>query len=266
MINVAVSGAAGRMGRLVVRAVAAAPDALLSGALEAAGNPALGLDAGELAGLAPIGVAVVDDPAIAVAGASVCIDFSSPAGALAAAGAAAAAGCAVLVATTGLSPEQKKRIEALSKKVPVLIASNTSLGMNLVFALAERAAAALSSYHAEIVEAHHARKKDSPSGTALRLAESVASARGWNLDEVAVYGRHGKTGERGDRELGIHAVRGGGIFGDHTLILAGEDEVVSISHRAMSRELFAQGALSAARYLAGARPGLYTMADVLGIS
>lgn len=251
---------------LVVRAVASAEDCALVGALERAGHPALGRDAGEVAGMGPLGVALVDDPAKAVEGADVCIDFSSPAGALAAAQAAAGAGCALVVATTGLDEAAKERIRALADRVPVLISPNMSLGMNVVFALAARAAAALPGYHPEIVEAHHARKKDAPSGTALSLAEAVARARGWDLSETAVWGRHGATGERPDRQIGIHAVRGGGIFGDHTLILAGEDEVVSISHRAMSRELFARGALAAARYLAGASPGLYTMADVLGLS
>jgi 4-hydroxy-tetrahydrodipicolinate reductase len=264
MKRVIVNGAAGRMGRLIVKGVCEDPELRLVAALEADGHPLLGRDAAELAGLdEPVGVPLAADE---MPEADVLVDFSAPAATLARAREAAAKGIALVIATTGLAPEQRAELESLSRDVAVLVSANMSLGVNLVFQLAAEAARMLDeSFDIEIVEAHHRHKKDAPSGTALTLLRAVCEARGWNPDQVAVYGRHGHTGERPTHEVAVHAVRGGEVVGDHTVMFIGPAEQVSLRHHAQSREIFASGAVHVARFLAGRAPGLYTMKDALGL-
>jgi 4-hydroxy-tetrahydrodipicolinate reductase len=261
-MDVALSGAAGAMGRQVVRLVAASEDCELVAAVERADHPDLGQDAGELAGAGALGVPL---SAELTGEGDVLIDFSAPEAACAGACACAARGMAVVIGTTGLSPEQRRRIEEeAAARVPVLIAPNMSVGVNLLFALAEEVASALGpGYDVEIVEAHHRRKVDAPSGTAMELLRRVCRATGREAESDARHGRRGATGPREAREVGVHAVRGGDIVGDHTVLFAGQGERLELTHRATSREVFARGALRAARFLVEQAPGLYSMQDML---
>jgi len=267
-INVAMLGASGRMGRNIIPLIAADPDGLrLSGALVAPGDHAIGQDAGSFAASAPLAIAITDEPRRALAGASVAIDFT-----LAEASVRNAAICRELdvpmvIGTTGHSGAQLKEIEAIANGLPVVLAPNMSLGVNVLFRLAELAARALQAeqYDAEIFEAHHRHKVDAPSGTALGLARAAARGRGVELDAVAEYARHGNTGAREVGKIGFSVVRGGDIVGDHRLIFAGPGETIELSHHAQDRSGFARGALVAARWVVGRPPGLYSMADVLGL-
>ncbi|MDT7834030.1 4-hydroxy-tetrahydrodipicolinate reductase [Aquabacterium sp. OR-4] len=263
-LRVAVAGASGRMGRMLVEAVLAAPDCLLAGALDQPGSPALGQDAGAFAGR-DTGVAITADLAAGLAGAQVLIDFTRPEGTLAHAAACRTAGVKLVIGTTGFSEAQKAELRDHAEHIAILLAPNMSVGVNVVMRLLDQAARALSQgYDIEIVEAHHRHKVDAPSGTALAMGETVAAALGRELKDCAVYGREGVTGERDPSTIGFATIRGGDIIGDHTVLFAGTGERIEISHKASSRAGYAQGSLRAARYLATRANGLYDMADVLG--
>jgi len=266
MLNVAVLGISGRMGRSLVRALRDNPDLVLSGALASAGSQSVGRDAGDLAEVGPIGVTVSDDRSRVLAGARVAIDFTLPSATLDNLAACQARHLPLVVGTTGLTETELAPLRAASRELPILIAPNMSLGMNLLFDLVARAAESLPlGYDVEIVEAHHRHKQDAPSGTAVRLGEVVAGARGTTLDEAAVYARAGKVGARTPGSIGFAVVRGGDIVGDHTVLFAATGERLEISHRASDRMTFAHGAVAAARWLADRPPGLYGMSDVLGL-
>ncbi len=265
MLHVAIAGASGRMGRLLIEQVAAGEGVRLVGALEHAGSPELGADAGALVGR-PWGVRIVSDPAVALSGADVVIDFSSASATPGVVRAAAAAGVACVVGTTGLSAEAEEALREASERIPVLAAPNMSLGVQvLAHALAETLRLLGADWDVEIIETHHHLKKDAPSGTALRLASVVKKARSLNDDDIK-HGRHGASAQRTVGEVGMHAVRGGDVVGDHTVLLAGAGERIELTHKATSRAVFAAGALRAARWLKGRGPGRYTIGDVLGIA
>ncbi len=264
-IRVAIAGAAGRMGRSLIEAVLADAELSLAAALERPGHPALGRDAGESLGVAT-GVRVVDDLEAAFAVADCLIDFTRPAATLAALAVAVRTGKAMVIGTTGFSIEEKQVIEAAARSIPVVFAPNMAVGVNALFKLAEIAAGILGDdFDVEIIEAHHRHKVDAPSGTALRLGESVARALGRDLAAVAVHGREGITGERERASIGFHAVRGGDIVGDHTVLFAGMGERIELSVRSSSRLTYASGAMRAVRFAAGRPPGLYDMQAVLGL-
>ncbi len=263
---IAISGAAGRMGRQILAAALADPAIELAGGIVRAGSPAAGQDLGALAGAGPLGLAAVEEgeAGAVLAGARVLVDFSRPAAAPGYARAAADHGCAFLTGTTGLAADQLAAVEAAAARVPVLIAPNTSVGVTALLRLLPALARALGAdYDLEIVETHHRHKADAPSGTALALARALAEAGDRPLDGRAVFGREGHA-PRAPGEIGIHAVRAGGVPGEHRVILASEGETIEVLHRATSRQTYAAGALRAARWLAGQPAGLYTMADVIG--
>ena len=266
MLNVAMLGASGRMGRAIVPLVAASDDLRLSGALAAREDPLLGRDAGVVAGLEPLGVEIVADPERALAGADVAIDFTLPAATLGHARHCRARSVALVVGTTGHSAAEREGLESVARDIAMVMAPNMSLGVNLLFRLAELAARALDAeYDAEIFEAHHRHKVDAPSGTALGLGRAVAHGRGTTLEQVADYARHGATGPRRRGAIGFSVLRGGDIVGDHRLVFAGPGEQVELVHHAQDRSGFARGAVTAARWVAGRAPGLYSMQDVLGL-
>lgn len=266
MIRVTVLGAAGRMGRMLVQHVAAAADMHLAGATEVPGSPFLGQDAGTVAGLAPLGVPIVDSLAQALDTDAV-IDFTVPANTIAAAPKAVAAGAAVVIGTTGMSDANKAEIRKLAGEgARIVLAPNMSVGVNLLFSLCAKVAPLLGEdYDIEVVEMHHNRKQDAPSGTAVRLGEILAESTGRSYAEDTVHGRVGQVGARTKREIGMHALRGGDVVGDHTVIFATDGERVELTHKASSRETFAKGAIRAVRFLAAAQPGIYDMQDVLGL-
>jgi 4-hydroxy-tetrahydrodipicolinate reductase len=264
-IRVAITGSSGRMGRALLEALAEAPDLRLHAALDRPGSPVLGRDAGELIG-APNGVSVTDDLAAALDGAQVLIDFTRPEGTLEHLRAAILRGVNLVIGTTGFTDAQRREIADAARTIAIVQAPNFSVGVNLALKLLDLAARVLSQgYDVEIVEAHHRHKVDAPSGTALRMGEVVAQALGRDLRECAVYGREGITGARPDKTIGFATVRGGDIVGEHTVIFAGIGERLEISHKASSRATFAQGALRAARFVAGRPAGLFDMQDVLGL-
>lgn len=252
-MKIIVNGAAGRMGRAVIAQVAETPGAVLAGALERAGHEELGRPVAA-------GVSLSADAAATLARGEVVIDFSLPPATLACLEHCLALSRPLVIGTTGFSDRQRETVIAAAAKIPVLFSPNMSLGVNVLFSLAARAAALLPGYQAEIVEVHHERKIDAPSGTAVRLGEIVAAAAG---GAEMVYGRRGASGPRRAKEIGIHAVRLGEVVGEHTLILAGPGERLELVHRAASRDNFARGAVAGALFLAGRGPGLYTMSDVL---
>lgn len=259
LVKVTVSGSRGRMGARIIALIAQDPSVELVGAIERRGTLAIG----ELAHPA-LGVRVTDDAASAIRGARVLIEFSEPEATMEHVRAARASRTAVVIGTTGLSAAQVRTLRQISRHIPVLLSPNMSLGVSLLSELVREAARQLgASFDAEIVEVHHRLKKDAPSGTALRLAEMVAEGRGQQLDNVSVYGRRGLTGERPAGQIAVHAVRGGDVVGDHTVLFAGPFERIEITHRAHSRDVFALGAIRAAKYLAGRKPGWYSMRDVL---
>ena len=270
-VKVLLLGAAGRMGQAITRLIVtgAVPGLELVAAVDRADSPLAGQDVGTTAGVRALGVRISSDLAAALAARpDVAIDFSSHAATAAAAPALAAAGVAWVAGTTGLDEAENAAIAKAAQKIPVVRAANMSVGVNLLFALVEQAARALKGrgYDCEIIERHHRRKKDAPSGTALFLGEAAAKGYGWNLKEVAVDGRSGLAGERPEKQIGFHAVRGGDIVGDHTVLFAADGECVEISHRATSRDTLALGALRAAAWLPGHAPRLYGMGDVLGLN
>jgi 4-hydroxy-tetrahydrodipicolinate reductase len=264
-LRIAVHGAAGRMGCALVRAIAEDPTLELVAAIDRPGSDVLGRDAGEVAGTGVLGVRVSADRE-ALAGAQVVIDFSRPAATRAIAERCGRDGIAMVIGTTGLDAAAEEAIGALASRAPVVVAPNMSVGVTVLFHLAAEAARLLGpAFDAEIVEMHHRRKVDAPSGTALRLAEQVAAAKGLGA-RAFVHGRSGEVGARRDAEIGIVALRGGDVVGEHTLVLAGSGERLELTHRAHDRSLFARGALRAARWVADGRaPGRYDMTHVLGI-
>jgi 4-hydroxy-tetrahydrodipicolinate reductase len=264
-LAIAVAGASGRMGRMLIEAVVRADDCRLTGALDVPGSPSLGQDATALLGQTS-GVKITSDVRQGLAGARVLIDFTRPEGTLAHLALCRELGVAAVIGTTGLSAEQKAQIAQAAQQIPIVLAPNMSAGVNVMLKLLEVAARALNEgYDIEIIEAHHRHKIDAPSGTALQMGEVVAKALGRDLSKHGVFQRHGVTGEREPSTIGFAAVRGGDIVGDHTVLFAGTGERIEITHRAGSRATYAQGSLRAARFLAGKRSGLYAMSDVLGI-
>lgn len=269
MKKVVIVGAGGRMGRALVRCLRAGvvPDLELAGAVDLWDHPERGRDVGLLAGCGESGIALTCDLKPLLTVADVIVDFSAHKGTAGNAPRVAEAGKALVSGTTGLEPEEKRALEEAAKRIPVVWSPNMSVGMNLLFALVEQAAAILKDkgYDCEIVERHHRHKKDAPSGSALRLGEAVARGFAWDLGQTVQHGRHGNVGERPARQIGFHAVRGGDIVGDHTVLFAAEGELLELSHRATSRDAFAAGALRAASWVVGQKPGLYSMRDVLNV-
>lgn len=264
-VKIAVAGSSGRMGRALLEAVLGSADFKLGAALEVAGNAHIGKDAGELVA-APCGVAISARVETSLAGCGVLIDFTRPEGTLEHLAACRGLGVKMVIGTTGFSDAQKKTIADAARDIAIVMAPNMSVGTNLLFKLSDIAARVLNEgYDVEIIEAHHRHKVDAPSGTALHIGGIVANALGRNLDECAVYGREGVTGERKATTIGFATVRGGDIVGEHTVMFAGPGERVEIVVRAGSRATYAQGALRAARFLAGKTQGLYDMQDVLGL-
>lgn len=263
--RVVVAGATGRMGHMLIEAVQAADDCVLSGALDRAGSPALGQDAGAAIGRAT-GVAVTADLAAGLKDAQVLIDFTRPEATMAHLAACRQRGVALVIGTTGFSDVQKAEIAAAAEHIAIVMAPNMSVGVNVTFKLLEMAARALSTgYDIEVIEAHHRHKVDAPSGTALKMGEVIAAALGRELGDCAVYERHGHTGERDPSTIGFATIRGGDIVGDHTVLFAGTGERIEISHKAGNRAGYAQGSLRAVRFLADKPRGLYDMFDVLNL-
>jgi len=255
VIRVAILGAAGRMGNELCRASLETEDIELVGGTEEPGAPQLGDDLGELCGAGKAGIFVIEEPPKE---AEVLIDFTTPEATVG----HLAYEKPLVIGTTGLSEEQRAKVEEAAKSVPIVLAPNMSVGVNLLREVVRELSEKLAGYDVEVVEAHHRGKKDAPSGTALLLARAAAEGRRQNLDEVAVYGREGVS-PREEGEIGIHALRGGAVVGEHRLIFYSGGEEVEVIHRALSRRTFADGALRAAKFVAGAEPGLYGIKDVL---
>ena len=266
-MKLVVVGAAGRMGRTLVRAIHETPGAVVAGAVERTGSPFIGQDAGELAGLGSLGVAISDDPLQAFAKADGVVDFTSPAATVEFAGYAAQARIAYIIGTTGCTTEDDAKIEAAARHATIVKSGNMSLGVNLLAVLVEQAAKALDAadFDIEVLEMHHRHKVDAPSGTALLLGEAAAVGREIALAEKSVRVRDGHTGPREEGTIGFATLRGGSVVGDHSVILAGSGERIVLSHHAEDRGLFARGAVKAALWAHGRKPGLYSMRDVLGL-
>jgi len=266
-MGLVVVGAAGRMGRTLIRTVAETEGAKLVAAVERAGSPFLGQDAGEVAGAGNLGVPITDDPLKAFARADGVLDFTAPAATVEFAGYAAQARIAHIIGTTGCTEADDARIQAAARHATIVKSGNMSLGVNLLAVLVEQAAKALSAsdFDIEVLEMHHRHKVDAPSGTALLLGEAAARGRQINLAEESVRVRDGHTGPRPEGSIGFATLRGGSVVGDHSVILAGAGERIVLSHHAEDRALFARGAVKAALWANGRKPGLYTMRDVLGL-
>lgn len=267
MIKVAVTGAAGRMGKANIEAIQMAEGVELGAAIVEPTSSLIGVDAGEMAGVGKLGVAVVGDIADAVSDFDVLIDFTAPEVTLENVAFCAAQGKKVVIGTTGLNDEQKAVLQQQAEKTAIVFAPNMSVGVNLCFKLLEIAAKALGNddYDIEVIEAHHRHKVDSPSGTALRMGEVVADALGRDLKECAVYGREGITGARPRGEIGFETIRAGDVVGDHTVLFATEGERIEITHKASNRLTFAKGAVRASKWLEDKQTGLYDMQDILGL-
>lgn len=262
---VAIAGASGRMGQMLIQAVLDSGDCRLAGALDRAGSPVLGQDAGAFLGQTT-GCAITADLQAGLAGARALIDFTRPEATMAHLAVCRRQGVALVIGTTGFSDAQKAEIAAAAQDIAIVMAPNMSVGVNVTLKLLEMAAKALSTgYDIEIVEAHHRHKVDAPSGTALKMGEVIADALGRDLKDCAVYERYGHTGERDPSTIGFATIRGGDIVGDHTVLFAGTGERIEISHKSSSRAGYAQGSLRAVRFLAGRKSGLYDMFDVLGL-
>ncbi len=263
--RVAIAGASGRMGRMLIEAVQASGDCVLAGALDIATSAALGTDASAFLGHAS-GVLITSDLRVGLQGADVLIDFTRPEGTLAHLQVCAELGVKAVIGTTGFSDEQKTEIAALAEKTAIVMAPNMSVGVNVTLKLLEMAAKALSTgYDIEIIEAHHRHKDDAPSGTALKMGEVITDALGRDLKDCAVYERYGVTGERDPSSIGFATIRGGDIVGDHTVLFAGTGERIEITHKSSSRATYSQGSLRAVRFLAAQKTGLFDMFDVLGL-
>ena len=266
MIQIAIHGAAGRMGRALTQACVEHPQLNLVAAIEHSASTALGVDVGVLAGLEPLGISVTDDLTAALTHADVVVDFTRPQASLTCLTACAAAAKKMVIGTTGFTTAQLATIHAAAQTMPILLAPNMSVGVNLCFKLLELAAQVLDNeFDIEIIEAHHRHKIDAPSGTALQMGKIIAATLGRDLQQDAVYGREGQTGERSPNTIGFATVRGGDIVGDHTALFAGNGERIEITHKASSRMTFANGAMRAAVWLSQQPNGLYDMQDVLGL-
>jgi 4-hydroxy-tetrahydrodipicolinate reductase len=267
MADVVVAGAAGRMGNRLVALLHEERDLRLVAALEAPGHAALGRDAGDVAGVGRVSVPITADAEAALGKDRILIEFSVPEASLAHARLVARQGGRAVIGTTGFTPAQRDELAAIGRSIPIVVAPNMSVGVNVAFRiLADMARMLGDDYDVEIVETHHRFKKDAPSGTALRMAEVVAQALGRDLAQNAVYDRHDKLAERTRKEIGMAALRSGDVVGEHTVSFGALGERLELTHRAQSRDNFARGALRAARFIASARPGLYSMQDVLGLS
>jgi len=267
MADVVVAGAAGRMGGRLVALLKEETELRLVAALEAPGHAALGRDAGESAGVGRLGIPITDDVETALGKGRILIEFSVPEASLAHARVVARVGGRAVIGTTGFTATQREELARLGKDTPLLVSPNMSVGVNVAFrVLADMARMLGDEYDVEIVETHHRFKKDAPSGTALRMAEVVAQALGRDLAKTAVYDRHDKLAERTRKEIGMAALRSGDVVGEHTVSFASLGERLELTHRAHSRDNFARGALRGARFIATAKPGLYSMQDVLGLS
>ena len=265
-MRLVVAGAGGRMGRTLIHAIAATEGVTLAGAIERADSGVIGRDAGELAGLGANGVKVISDAALLLKNADGLIEFTIPAATLALAELSASAGIAHVIGTTGHSAEEEAVIAQAARRAPIVKSGNMSLGVNLLAALVKRVAQTLGDdYDVEILEMHHNKKIDAPSGTALMFGRAAAAGRGIDLDAHAMRGRDGMTGTRRKGDIGFAALRGGSVVGDHSVIFAGPAERIELAHRAEDRMIFARGALHAALWARGKKPGLYSMADVLGL-
>jgi 4-hydroxy-tetrahydrodipicolinate reductase len=262
-----VAGAGGRMGRTLVHAIAATDGVALAGAVEAPGSAVIGRDAGELAGLGRNGIAVTAEVEPLLAQAEGVLDFTLPVPTVAFAELSARLGRVHIIGTTGLSIENERLIAQAAKRAVIVKSGNMSLGVNLLAALVKRAARTLDeTFDIEILEMHHGKKIDAPSGTALLLGRAAAEGRGIDISKHAVSGRHGETGARCKGDIGFASLRGGTVVGDHSVIFAGPAERIELVHRAEDRMIFARGALAAALWARGKKPGLYSMADVLGLA
>ncbi|MDG9922077.1 MULTISPECIES: 4-hydroxy-tetrahydrodipicolinate reductase [unclassified Pseudomonas] len=267
MQRIAVMGAAGRMGKILIEAVGQAEGAQLTAAVDRPDSSLIGADAGELAALGKIGVTLIGDLNAVLGQFDVLIDFTHPSVTLKNLEVCRQAGKAMVIGTTGFSPEEKQLLSEAAKQIPIVFAANYSVGVNLCLKLLDTAARVLGDdVDIEIIEAHHRHKVDAPSGTALRMGEVVASALGRDLQKVAVYGREGQTGARERETIGFATVRAGDVVGDHTVLFAADGERVEITHKASSRMTFAKGAVRAAQWLQGQSAGLYDMQDVLGLN
>jgi 4-hydroxy-tetrahydrodipicolinate reductase len=264
-IRLAVAGAGGRMGRAILEAGCADAGTSIAAALEVAGSPHAGRDAGEFT-LGAKGVMIGSDPAAAIAASDVLIDFTRPAGTLDHLAACRAARKAIVIGTTGFEARELESIREAARAIPIVFAPNFAIGVNVMLKLVDMAARALGpGYDVEVFELHHKLKVDAPSGTALKLGEVAAAARSTTLSKDGVFARHGVTGERKAGSIGFSVARGGDIIGDHTVYFAGVGERIEITHRSASRATYAQGAIRAAKWLLGRAPGLYDMDDVLGL-
>ena len=266
MTRIAVTGAAGRMGRTIIEAISQTEGLTLGAAIERPGSSMVGVDAGELAGVGKLGIEVVDSLEKVTDDFDVLIEFTLPEPTVANLATCRQAGKAMVIGTTGLSEEQRAAISDAGQDIPVVFAPNMSVGVNLCLKLLDMAARVLGdSVDIEVIEAHHRHKVDAPSGTALRMGEVVAEALGRDLKECAVYGREGQTGERERKTIGFETIRAGDIVGEHTVMFADIGERIEITHKASSRMTFAKGAVRAAQWLHGTGNGLYDMQDVLGL-
>ncbi len=267
-MGLVVVGAAGRMGQELIRAISSVPGARVAGAVERAGSAHVGKDAGELAGIGRIGVAIGDDPLSAFARADGVLDFTAPAASVEFAGYAAQARIVHVIGTTGCSPADGEKIAAAARHATIVKSGNMSLGVNLLAVLVEQAARALGpdEFDIEVIEMHHRHKVDAPSGTALLLGEAAAAGRGIALADKSVRSRDGHTGAREAGSIGFATLRGGSVVGEHSVILAGTGERVTLTHQADDRAIFARGAVKAALWARGRKPGLYSMRDVLGLA
>jgi len=266
-MRVVIAGAGGRMGRALIHAVTATEGLALGGAVEASSSAVIGRDSGELAGLGPNGIKVTSDVAAALKDADGLIEFTIPAATLALAELTAAAGKVHIIGTTGHSAAEEAAIAKAASGAAIVKSGNMSLGLNLLVALTKRVAKTLNDdYDIEIVEMHHNKKIDAPSGTALMLGRAAAEGRGINLAQHSARGRDGVTGARNSGDIGFASLRGGTVVGEHSVVFAGPAERVELTHRAEDRMIFARGALHAALWARGKKPGLYTMADVLGLA
>ncbi|THV24091.1 4-hydroxy-tetrahydrodipicolinate reductase [Peteryoungia ipomoeae] len=267
-MKLVVVGAGGRMGKTLIRLISETPGLALHAAVERAGSPALGRDAGELAGVPALGVPVTDDPLQAFLEAEGVIDFTSPAATVEFAALAAQARIVHIIGTTGCLAEHEEKIDAAARHARVVKSGNMSLGVNLLSVLVKQAAQALeaSGWDIEVLEMHHRHKVDAPSGTALLLGEAAAEGRGVSLAEHSVRVRDGHTGAREEGSIGFATLRGGSVIGEHSVLFASEGEIVTLSHSAADRSLFARGALKAAVWARDKKPGRYTMLDVLGLN
>ncbi|MGP5502378.1 4-hydroxy-tetrahydrodipicolinate reductase [Psychrobacter faecalis] len=266
-INVGVIGAGGRMGRMLIEAVQNNPQTTLNAAIERQGSSLVGADAGEVAAIGRLNVQIVDDLKAVINDIDVLIDFSLPDASEQNMQICAANKVAMVIGTTGFNEQQEQVLKEASKQIAIVYAGNYSTGVNLSLKLLAMAAKAFGNdADVEVIEAHHKHKIDAPSGTAYMMAEAVAEARGQNLKDVAIYGREGQTGEREAGSIGIHAIRGGEIIGDHTVMFIADGEVVEITHRARARMTFAAGAVRAATWVIKQEVGQYNMQDVLGLN